>query len=184
MLIMMSVMASAHSEDGPEMTILAVKSSEVIKVIYKGSTSPRVKLNIFDSQGNVIHSTSLAAKNGFICPLNFKGLPSGSYTIEVIDDQGSRQETVNYVAVHDRKSVHVSKLLKEPGKFLFTVANAQDELVTVRIYDQHDRLLYSESKTLKGDFAQVYRMPAGFDRCTFEISDTAGNEKSFVFKPE
>lgn len=181
MLIMMSLTTSVRANDGREMTIVATKDSEVIKVIYKGNTSGKVKLNIFDAEGNTIHSASIAAKEGFICPLNFKGLPSGNYTIELVDDQGRRQENVNYVALHDRKSVHVSKILSEESKFLFAVANAQDELVTVRIYDQYQKLVYAETKALKGDFAQIFRMPQGLNHYTFVVSDVAGNKKSFAF---
>ena len=174
-----SVVATAY--DGPEMTIVAGKGSEVFKVIYKGGTSRKVKLNVINSRGRTIHSTSLAGKDGFICPLNFKGLPSGNYTIELIDGQGSHQQEVNYVPVHDRKSIHVSKLLNEKDKFLFTVANAQSETISIKIYDRHQSLLHSESKNLKGDFAQVFRIVHNLDHYTFKISDGAGNVKYFVF---
>lgn len=181
MLIMMSLATSALANDGREMTVVTAKDSEVIKVIYKGNTSAKVKLNIFNEQGNIIHSASIAAKDGFICPLNFKGLPSGNYTIELVDDQGSRQENVTYVALHDRKSVHVSKIINEDGKFLFAVANAQNESIIIRIYDQRQKLVYSGSKVIAGDFAQVFRMPSGLDRYTFVVSDVVGNQKSFIF---
>lgn len=181
MLITMSLVSSAYGHDGPEMAVVVAKGSEVFKVIYKGSASGKVKLNVFDSQGRIIHSASLGGKDGFICPLNFKGLPSGNYTIELIDDHRSHQQKVNYVTVHERKSIHVSKLMNEDGKFLFSVANAQNEPITIRIYDQHQRLLYSASKNLEGDFAQVFRMAEGLNHYTFKISDAAGNEKFFVF---
>lgn len=181
MLIMMSLVTSARANDGREMTVVAAKDSEVFKVIYKGNTSGKVKLNILDENGKMIHAATVVAKDGFICPLNFKGLPSGMYTIELIDDQGSRHEKVNYVAVHDRKSIHVSKIMREDGKFLFAVANAQNEPININIYDQRQKLVYSGIKVVEGDFAQVFRMPKGLSRCTFVVSDVAGNQKSFVF---
>lgn len=181
MLTTVSAVASAYGDDGPGMTVVSFKGSEVFKVIYKGSTSGKVKLNIFDSQGRVIHSGSVAGKDGFICPLNFKGLPSGKYTIELIDDHGSHEEEVDHVQKYERKRIHVSKLVSEDGKFLFTVANAQNEPITIRIYDQYQRLLHTGSKTVNGDVAQVYRMTHGLSHYTFEVSDAAGNKKSFVF---
>ncbi len=181
MLIIMSVVAPAHGEDRPEMTIVAAQGAEVFKVVYKGSTSGKVKMNILDSKGRIIHATSFAGQDGFICPVNFKGLPSGNYTIELIDGNGSSQQTVNYVTVHDRKSIHMTRLLDDEGRLLFTVVNAQDELIMVRIYDQHQKLIYSQSQKLKGDFAQVFRIPAGLTNYTVEVSDVAGNDKYFVF---
>lgn len=181
MLIIMSVVASAHGEDRPEMTVVAAQGSEVFKVVYKGSTLGKVRMNILDSKGRTIHTATFAGKNGFICPVNFKGLPSGNYKIELIDDNGSSSQTVNYVTVHERKSIHMTKLKNEEGKLLFTVANAQNELIMIRVYDQHQKLIYSLSRKLKGDFAQVFRMPPGLTNYTFEVSDAAGNDKYFVF---
>jgi len=181
MLMTMSAVASAFGNDGPDMTVISLKGSEVFKVIYKGNAKGRVKLNVFDAWGKVIHSGTIAGTDGFICPLNFKGLPSGYYTIELIDQHGAYREKVAYIPEYDRKSVHVTKLVGEKDKFLLAVANAQNESIVVRIYDRHRNLLFAESKTLKGDFAQVYRMERSLDHCTFEVSDAAGNIKYFAF---
>lgn len=181
MLITMSTVLFAFGNDTPEMAVVSLKNSEVFKVIYSGGTSAKVKLNIFNSQGKVIHSGTMSGKDGFICPLNFKGLPSGNYTIELVDDHGSHQEKVVYVPAHDRKSIHVAKLMNADGRFLLAVANAQDEPIEIRIYDRFQRLLFTETKVLKGDFAQVYRMEQGLNHYTFEVSDVTGNKKSFVF---
>lgn len=181
MLITVSTVASAFSNDDPEMTVVSLKGSEVFKVIYKGNTSGKVTLNVLNHQGKIIHSGSVTGKDGFICPLNFKGLPSGNYTIELIDDHGSHQEKVVYVPAHDRKSIHITKLMNAEGKFLLAVANAQNEPIVIRIYDRYQRLLYAESRILNGDFAQVYRMEQALNHYTFEVSDSAGNRKSFVF---
>jgi hypothetical protein len=87
-LVMASTVAFAN--EGPEMTVVAVRGSEVFKVIYKGGNAGRVKLKIFDSQGKMIRSEKLQGwSNGFICPLNFKGLDAGDYTIEIIDEAGT-----------------------------------------------------------------------------------------------
>ena len=47
----MSLVTSARANDGREMTVVAAKDSEVFKVIYKGNTSGKVKLNILDEMG-------------------------------------------------------------------------------------------------------------------------------------
>ena len=181
LLLAVSTTAYAFGNDEPGLTVVSFKGSEVFKVIYKGTTTGRLKLNILDDRENVIHSETISGLNGFICPVNFKGLRSGQYTIEVIDKTVKYRESVTYRPAHELKSIHVSKLLNEDGKYLLAVANAQEEPIRVRIFDQDQRLLYNESKTLTGDFAQVFKMPNGHGRYTFEVSDDAGNKKYFNF---
>lgn len=165
--------------DEPGLTVVSSKGSEVFKVIYKGTTTGKVKLNILDGRGTVIHSETISGLNGFICPVNFKGLQSGQYTIEVVDKSGKYQESVTYKPAHQMKSIHVSKLLTQDGKYLLAVANAQNEPINIKIFDTEQRLVYNESKTLNGDFAQVFKMSDAYGRYTFEISDDAGNKRYF-----
>lgn len=179
-LVMTSTVAFAN--EGPEMTVVPVRGSEVFKVIYKGADAGRVKLKIFDDHGKMIHTENLQALgNGFIRPLNFKGLDAGTYTIEIIDRAGSHRETISYRPAHDLKSIHVSKLRKGEGKFLLAISNAQDEHIEIRIYDFTKRLVHYENKVIKGDFAQVYKIQHVHGRYTFEITDAGGHKKQFAF---
>jgi hypothetical protein len=179
--LLLAVSTSAFAgNDEPGLTVVSFKGSEVFKVIYKGTNTGRLKLNILNDRGDVIHSESISGLKGFICPVNFKGLESGDYTIEVIDKNERYRESITYKPAHELKSIHVSKIQSEDGKYLLAVANA-NEPIHVRIFDEDQRLLYNESKTLKGDFAQVYKLPGGYSRYTFEVSDDAGNRKYFNF---
>lgn len=180
LLISMSTVALTFGNDRPDITVVSAKGSEVFKVIYKGTTSGKVKLSIFDPNGKTVLSESIQGRQGFICPLNFKGLPSGSYTIELVDDQGSFQESVLYVPSTDLKRIHATPL--EGGKkVLLAIANAQNERISISIYDEEQRLLHTETKTLQGDFAKVYKVIADGQRFVYEIADEAGNKKSFSF---
>ena len=160
LLVAVSTTAFGFSSDEPALTVVSSKGSEVFKVIYKGSTTARVKLNLLDERGNVIHSEVISGLNGFIRPLNFKGLESGQYTIEVVDKADRFQESVTYLPAHELKSIHVSKLLKHDGKFLLAVANAQEEAIHIKIFDQEQRLVHAESKTLRGDLPRCTKCRA------------------------
>lgn len=180
MLIAVSTVALTFGNDRPDMIVVSSRGSEVFKVIYKGITSGRVKLSIFDGQGKIVLSENLQGKDGFIRPLNFKGLPSGNYTIQLVDDQGSYQESVRYVPSAELKSIHATKLDDE-GRFLLSIANAQTEEIVIRIYDKEQRLLHSETNTLTGDFARVYKLDNMLKQYVCEVSDGAGNKKLFSF---
>ena len=171
----------AYGNDNPGMAVISKEGSGVFKVIYKGTTTGRIKLNILNDRGKTIHSETLTGLDGFIYPLNFKRLQSGDYTIELIDEQGRHREKVAFLPSHDIKRIHVSKLQNEEGKFLLAIAKAQNEPIRVKVYDGNGKLLYSETKILKGDFAQVYKIEGFHKRYTFEVSDDAGNKKYFAF---
>jgi hypothetical protein len=183
-LFVVGAVVSAAGKDEPRrtgMAIVPVKGSEVFKVIYKGETAGKVKLNIYNADAKVILAETFSGTNGFICPLNFKGLQSGEYTIELIDAAGKKVEKVTYQAQRSSKYIHVSKINNE-GKYLLSVMNTgADEEINVNIYDENNALIHSESKQVKGDFAQVYKLSKPSASYTFEVSDNAGNVKTIRF---
>ena len=181
-LVMVAAL-SAVAADVPRtgMAVVPVKGSEVFKVIYKSETSGKVKLNIYDAQSRVIMSETFIGVDGFILPVNFRGLQFGEYTIELIDANGKRVEKINYVSAKSEpaanKSIaHVSKLTD--GRFLLSVVKPNAK-VNVRIYSD-DTLVYNETTAVSGDFAQVFKVDAtkGF---TFRIADANGLIKSIQF---
>ncbi len=93
-LVTVVSLATAVGKDVPRNTGLAVvpvKGSEVFKVIYKGETTGRVKLNIYNASSRIIFSESINVGDGFICPLNFAGLEPGEYTLELVDVTGAKK---------------------------------------------------------------------------------------------
>ena len=181
LLITVSTAALAYGNEGPAMTVVSVKGSEIYKVIYRGSGEGKIRLSILDEQGQKIHSESFAGMAGFILPVNFKGLEAGNYTIEIVDNAGRYEEKIAHLPAGDSKKIHVSKLMRENGKYLLAVRDANNEAINVKIYDEEQRMVYEETKTLSGDFAQVYRIENPRGRYTFEISDAQGKKKHFTF---
>jgi hypothetical protein len=179
--LLVAVSTTAFANDAPGLTVVSLKGSDIFRVIYKGASTGKVKFNILDAQGKKIHTQTVNGLDGFILPINFKGLRSGDYTFEVVDNAGTHREKVTFTQVSDMKKIHVSKILSEEGKFLLAVANAQNEDISIKIYDESQRLIYNENKTLAGDFAQVFSVGGNTSGYTFEVSDTNGNRKYFDF---
>lgn len=180
-LVMVSNLVFAGNDKPAAMAVLAVKGSEVFKVIYKSATSGKVKLNIHDSTGKVIFAETFSGVDGFICPINFKGMAAGEYTIELIDRTGRNVEKISYQPSADRNYIHVSKLLKEGNKFLLSVPNMGSTLIKVNIFDGNNNLIHTESKKIEGNFAQVYKIHNYTGSYTFVVSDNLGNNKSVSF---
>ena len=98
-LIVMAGAVTAVGKDEPRnagLAVVPVKGSEVFRVIYKGESASKVKLNIYNSSSQVIFSETVNSTGGFIRPLNFSGLQFGEYTIELTDASGKKSEKVNY----------------------------------------------------------------------------------------
>ena len=175
-LVLVSAVISAVGKDEPTskagLAIVPVKGSEVFKVIYKGENAGRVKLNLYNAANEIVFSESLSKVDGFIRPLNFRGLAFGEYTIELIDAYGKHAEKIKYAP--SRSIIRVAKLDKEGGKFLLAVANPKSNAITVKIFNADDQLIHSEVKEIKGDYAQVYTVKNA-KNVTFEVSDSVGN---------
>lgn len=163
------------------MAVVPVRGSEVFKVIYKGENTGKVRINIYNKQAEVVFSETLSGVSGFIRPLNFSGLESGEYTVELVDASGKKVEKIVYKPVVDSKHIHISKLSKDGGKFLVAVANAGTANINVRIYDAAHNLVHSEVKNVNDEFAQIYTVKNVSGAVTFEVSDNAGNTKTIRF---
>lgn len=178
------VVGTGNNEPGSSSTgfaVVPVKGSQTFKIIYKSESAGRVKLNLYDVKRRLIFTES-SMTDGFIRPLNFNGLDAGKYTVELVDGLGKKVETIDFQPKKESKFFHVSKLLKEDGKFLVAIVNnSSNENVTIRIYDSASNLVYSEQKEISGNFAQIYtvKQPAG--RLTFEISDNNGTSRTMSF---
>jgi hypothetical protein len=182
-LIVISAAVAAVGKDEPRtagVAIVPVKGSEVFKLIYKSESASKVKLNIYNAASKMIFTETLSNAEGFIRPLNFSGLPFGEYTVEVIDAAGKKTEKINFQPAKATSAIHVSKLANEEGKFLLAVSKTAGSEVSVKIYDEANNLVHSESRTVSGDFAQLYTIKAS-GSYTFEVSDNAGNTKTVRF---
>jgi hypothetical protein len=177
-ILSMSTMHYAIGKDAPELAVVAVKGSDVFKVIYKGAAAGRVKVNIIDFRNKAVLSETITGLDGFIFPVNFKGLPAGDYTIELIDGAGRKSEKVFYQPLSEMKKIHISKVRGSDGRFLLSIANSQKELIFVNIFDSGSNLIYTDSRFISGDFAQVYKIEKA-GAYTFQVSDINGVVKSF-----
>jgi hypothetical protein len=183
-LVLVSAVSLAAGKDEPRkgMAVVPVKGSEIFKVIYKGETTGKVKLTVFDAKANVILAETFNGVDGFIVPLNFTGLAYGEYSIEVADSFGKKTEKVVYAAQKEVKYVHISKIRNQEGKFLLSVINtAGAGSVSVKIFDERNTLIHSETKQVNGEFAQVYKLENAAASYTFEVSDSSGSLKTVKF---
>jgi hypothetical protein len=160
-VLVVAVVASVVANDNNTgLAILRANGTEVFKVIYKGESSKTVKINVYDQNADLVFAETINGSNGFILPLNFKGLASGEYTIELTDAAGKHVEKINYqplsVKAEDETFVHVSRVAKNSDKFVLSMVTKSINDVAINIYDGNDRLIFNETKQVNGEFAQLY----------------------------
>jgi hypothetical protein len=181
----MSLVVAAIGKDEPTkagLAVVSIKGADVFKVIYKSETPSKVKLNLYNAESSIVYSETIESTEGFILPMNFKGLASGEYTLEVVDATGKRSEKISYgVVVASNDNIRVAKITETAGKFLVAVQNPASEQVTVKIFDSANNLVHNEKTQVSGNFAQIYNVKNLKGSFTFEVSDASGNIKTVQF---
>lgn len=180
-ILSLTAFGNEEPSNSKGLAVVPVKGSEVFKVIYKGESVGKVKLNIYNEASELVFSESINGLDGFIRPLNFNGLKAGEYTLEIIDAAGKKVERVNYQPNKASKYVHISKVADTEGKYLIAVAGTGKEEINVRIYDAANNLVHNESKTIDGNYAQIYTVKKLAGEITFQVTDNAGNTKTVSF---
>jgi hypothetical protein len=170
-----SLVALANEPGNPRVRVVNQKESGIYRLTYAGSKSENVKLNILNDAGQVLFSETIRTKEGFIRSLNFTGVGFGEYTVKVVSDGLTEVSKVNYLATSPSATsyVHVAKTGEE-GKYLFTVSNAVDESINVKIYDGLSNLVHDEMLKVNGSYGLVYNLKQIAGNPTFEVTDKAG----------
>ncbi len=182
LLLVSLVIGSARAIDptGPNVVVINQKESGIFKVIYEGIKTGKVNLRVSNQAGVVVFNETLTGVDGFIRPLNFKGMAVGEYTIEVADASGKLIQTVNYEINQPVSLVHVAKIAGA-NRYLFAVAKGVDQKINVRIFDGFSNLVHDENLVINGNYGLVYDLKNVQGVPTFEVTDKAGNTKVITY---
>lgn len=176
-LVLISSVAFADEPGAPKLVVLSQKESGLYKVIYENSKTNRVKMTILNSDGEALYNESIKVKEGFILPVNFKGMTPGEYSIEVTDGSAKQVQKVTYAESNQpAQRIHVAKLTNETNKYLLSVAS--QGVINVRILDGASNIIHSEAITVPGTLGVVYNLKGVEGNPTFEVTDATGVVKT------
>ena len=181
--MVISAASFAVGKDDPRnlgLAVVAVKGSEVFKVIYRGETASRVKLNVYNEKLELVFTETMHGVDGFIRPLNFAGLQYGEYTIELIDAVGKKSEIVSYRPAQATSAIHVAKLHGDKGQYLLSAEKVEGTM-SVKIFDEQNNLLHDGATEVSTSYAKVYTLKDVVGSVTFEITDDNGTTKVVRF---
>ncbi|PZR39079.1 MAG: hypothetical protein DI538_07765 [Azospira oryzae] len=111
-LFVVSASLSAFAVENPapakNLEVVSVKGTEVFKVIYQAPRAGKVKLNIYNTESELVFSESFKNTESFVVPVSFAALTTGEYTVELIDRNGKKVEKIqlNRAATKKATSLH------------------------------------------------------------------------------
>jgi len=155
-----------------------------VKLFYKSNTPSKVVVSIFDANHKLVFSETLRDVEGFARPYNFSDLSEGAYSIEVNDGASRFSKQVIYKKDTRTQSDAVARLAKvngENGKYILSIPKGAHKAVTVKIYNDGDRLTYTAKEELNGDFAKVYNTKSFGSKVSFELLDAEGKVISVLY---
>ena len=170
----------ANNIDNPNAAtgMAIMKNGTTVKLFYKGTKQTDVKVSIYNAANTLVYSETIKNVDGFVRPYNFTNLEEGEYSIELLGENGRQVERVFYKLGKVQKLANVMHVTGEPNKYILTVANKGQDVLTIKIYGDKGVLLYSKTEEVNGDFAQVYNLDKYNGGLTFEVSDSKGVTKS------
>jgi hypothetical protein len=177
MLMLISSAAFANVGKPGSTGIAIVRKGSTFNVFYKNDKVSDVKVSIRDAKNKVVYTEVLKKVDGFLRPYNFSALSEGNYTIEVINESGSEVETVSYRNGKVERLMKIARIAGESQKFLLAVPNKGDDVLTVRIFDVNNNLLYEANEEIHGDFAKVYNLEKLKQNVVLEITDKSGSKR-------
>lgn len=159
-ILLVMVTSALRAEDPKELNVQIIsKSDQTFKVIYKAAEKSAVKINIYDWDQNLIFSDRIGTTAGFSKPYNFKNLPQGNYTFEIITNGITSREEVGHYPIAKRATVKAFVFpTKEAGKFQLMVMANQMAPVNISILDANNQVLHEETVDESQTFGKVYNL--------------------------
>lgn len=174
-LIVIGHVNAMEVEPNSPLGMSVIKNGALVKLFYRGEQSGKVKVTIYNEQGDIVFTETMQDMEQFMRPYNFKALAYGEYTIELSDESGIRFKKVpHYLVKESPRPAHVTHLRSGENRYMLAVPNTGKDALTVRIYAENSRLVFEEKQAIRGDFAKVYNLNAIEGDYTFEIVDRDG----------
>jgi hypothetical protein len=174
--------ASANVSDPKSpVGVSVIKAGTTFKLFYQGVQSGTVKVSISNAKGDIVFSEIMRRTENFMRPYNFSSLPAGEYTITVADENGKLSQKITHSIPKKERVASLSRI-QDGGKYLLTVPNVGKESLTIKIFDQADGLLYSNTEIIEGNFAKLYNLLHVTGAITFEVSDQSGKTSRLTYR--
>lgn len=187
-LLALTICASSFALPGPgdkevkkaksQMDIMTL-SNETFKMYYLSADPEKVskvKVNIYNEEGEKVHSKKVKSDIGFAIPFTLKDLAPGTYTFEVVNPDGTviRKEIRYNNEIEKATLTEMEAMVEEisPNKFQLLVVKPNENMVRIRIKDPMNNILHEERVNFEKGFKRVYDFQnINADSYTFEVAN-------------
>ena len=159
------------NDDNSLETLVSVKKLEPgkVQVAYYGKTPEIVRIYIYDSQNNEVFSEKIRSINGIKKPYNLTELPYGEYKFKVKVADEVTAYNVQHEAPQYLGNVKLMASAYGDSKVKTFVMGKGYKDFKLRIYDQHNKLLFEQDIKQNENYGRV-----------FNLQDTGAKEVQLV----
>jgi hypothetical protein len=161
LVALLTVISAATFADGrkigesSEFKMIA-KSAVKFDLSYASVISSDVYVTIFNENGHKVSSKIVKATKKFKRTYDFSELKIGKYTVVVKNQDGSANQEVVYGAKAVKLNSFVSKIPQDKSIKLLVGDFNPEKDITVKIYNQDNKLIHSEKIKNEKSFSRVY----------------------------
>ena len=163
LVALLTVISAASFADGrkigesSEFKMIA-KSEVKYDLSYESVISSDVCVTIFNEEGDKVSSKTVKATKKFKRTYDFSKLKAGKYTVEVRNEDGTANQEVVYGKRAVKLNSFVSKIPQDKSLKLLVGDFNPNKDVTVKIYNQNNKLIHSEKIKNEKSFSRVYNL--------------------------
>lgn len=152
------ISAASFATGGNDVKVIS-DSSAVFKLYYSKPLVAKVKVKIFNAEGEKVFSESIKNENGFVRPYNMSSLPAGTYKFEIDDNTEIETFEFVYAEVKTQEAAVVANIVKmDEGKFFLGVSSTNNDKVQIDIYNDSNEVVYSAEEVVANQFGQLYNL--------------------------
>lgn len=165
-----------------ETTKMAVMkiSPDSYKLFYVSEQEGKVKVRLYDAEGDRIFAKKINTEEGFALPYDFKNLAPGEYTFEVINADGSvLRQVVDHKDIVEKIELETLEAnvqrIDNSKRFQLLVMKPNKQEVTINIMNEDGVVVHREKVNFEHGFKRTYDL-SGLNGEDFTFQILNGDE--------
>ena len=149
---------STGTDENADSKVIVMKGKEpgTVKLLYADKTPKLVRVKIFDEKNHLIHHDLIRNRRGFLRTYDLSHLERSNYLFKISDKTGSVTKQVqNYQPLEEQIAEVAVRRLKDKKKYNLIVV-ADQASIKVKIFDDHENLIYTETIDSERGFSKTY----------------------------
>lgn len=147
-------------EDNSLETLVSVKALEPgkVQVAYYGKSPEKIHISIYNEKEKAVFKETVKSKKGVKIPYNLKELPYGEYKFKVRVDDEITVHKVKHEAPLYPGNVKIQATAFGDGKIKMMITGPGHKEFKLRIYDDHNRLLFQQDVDQNENYGKVFNL--------------------------